>query len=329
MATVSPLGWYLLGVTLGPGVGILDRALLDLIAPILAAAVGWVAARATAELATPDPDAWSATRALEAAGALLIPAALLVAAVRWLMTPAPQEWRIVGAVIATVAAAVALAGTRNPRRVTIGAFAFVLVALIALLVPHNTVADLKRGALAIGYGIGGAAVCAVIAARLSRRAPFLPGTIAAVCLAAGIGYASGLSPLIVCGVMGYALARWSIPHARLALELRIYEPSVAILLWILAGAAIGGPLIPVAVGAALVIVWALGRRLIAGATPVDSTLGVAIATGFALTVGPALGEWERAVPTIAAAGLLLLRVIPITDATERLTSAARGVEVSV
>ncbi len=331
MATVSPLGWYLLGVTLGPGVGILDRALFDLIAPILAVAVGWVAARAAAELATPDPDPapWSATGVLEATGALLIPAALLVAGVRWLMTPSLQEWRVIGPVIATVAAALALAGTRNPRRVTIGAFAFVAVALIALLVPHNTVADLKRGALSIGYGIGGAAVCAMLAARISRRTPFLPGTIAAVCLAAGIGYASGLSPLIVCGLMGYALARWSIPHARLALELRIYEPSIAILLWILAGAAIGGPLIPVAAGAALVIVWALGRRLIAGAAPVDATLGIAIANGFALTASPALGEWERAVPTIAAVGLLLLRMIPNTDATERLTSAARGIEVSV
>ena len=169
MATVSPLGWYLLGVTLGPGVGILDRALLDLIAPILAAAVGCVAARAAAELATPnpDPEPWSATGVLEAAGALLIPAALLVAAVRWLMTPSLEEWRLFGPVIATVAAALALAGTRNPRRVTIGAFAFVSVALIALLVPHNTVTALKHGARSIGYGIGGAAVCAVIAARLS------------------------------------------------------------------------------------------------------------------------------------------------------------------
>lgn len=329
-AAVAPLGWYLLGVTLGPGVGILDRATLELAAPVIACAVGWVAAQATAELPSrdPAPKEWSAARALEAAGALLIPAALLVAAARWLIVPSLQQWRVVGPVVATLSAALALAGTGNPRRITAGSFALAAAALVVLLVPHITPADLKRGALSLGLAIGGAALCAVIAARLARRAPILPGTIAALFLAAGIGSVTGLAPLVVCGLMGFALARWSVPHARLALDLRIHEPAVAALLWTTAGAAIGGPLIPVAAATLLVTAWSLGRRAIGGTTPVDSTLGIAIATGVMVTAGPALGEWERAVPTVAALGLLLLRVIPITNASERLTSDTRRVEVS-
>lgn len=328
--TVTSLGWYLLGVLLGPGLGVLDRDVLDAGAPLLAVAIGWVAARAGAELARPEAELtpWSLPRALEAIGAFLVPAALLAGAARWLTPPTIEQWKVIGPAIVTLAAAVALAGTGNPRRVIFGSFILALAALVALLLPHPSRIELKRLGIALAIAIAGAAMCTAIAARLARRASILPETIAALCLAAGIGAVTRVSSLVVCGVVGFALARRSLPHERLAAELRIHEPVAAAIVWLLAGATLGGPLAIVGLATGLLALWSLGRRLIWGAAEIDSTLGLAIAMGFALTAGAGLGDWTRAVPTIAALGFLLVRVIPITRAIEPLTPPARRVEVS-
>lgn len=328
--TVTSLGWYLLGVLLGPGLDLLDRDVLDACAPLLAVAIGWVAARAGAELARPEAERtpWSAPRVLETIGAFLVPAALLAGAVRWLMPPTIDQWKVIGPVIVTLAAALALAGTGNPRQVLFGSFTLALAAVVALLLPHPSRTELKRLGIALAVAIAGAGMCTAIAARLSRRASFLPGTIAALCLAAGIGAVSRVSALVVCGVVGFALARRSLPHEHLAAELRIHEPVATAIVWLFAGAMLGGPLAVVGLATGLVALWPVGRRLIGGATEIDSTLGLAIATGFVLTAGAGLGDWTRAVPTIAALGFLLVRVIPITRAGEPLTPPARQVEVS-
>ena len=202
-------------------------------------------------------------------------------------------------------------------------------ALVAVLRPFTRVTDLKEVALWLGYAAGGAVLCAGLAIRLARRGSPRTATIAALCLGAGIGAASGTSPMVVCALTGFALARWSIPHARLAGELAIHEPTVAAVLWTTAGAAIGGPLATVAIAAVLVALWPLGRRILAGIAPTEPTLGLAIAVNFLLTPGHGTGDLERAVPTIAALGLLLVRVTPVTRAAERLTPPARRVEVSV
>jgi len=331
-ATITSLGWYLLGALLGPGLGVLDRDVLDACAPLLAVATGWVAARAGAELARPEGERapWSMPRVLEAIGAFLVPAVLLAGAARWLMPPTIEQWKLIGPAIATLAAALALAGTGNPRRVMFGSFVLVLAALVALLLPHPSRTELKRLGIALAVALAGAGLCTAIAARLARRASFLPEMIAALCLAAGIGFVSRVSALIVCGVMGFALARRSLHHKHLAAELRIHEPVVAAIVWMLSGATLGGPLAVVALATGLVALWPVGRRLIAGPVEMDGTLGLAIAMGFTLTAGAGLGEgdWTRAVPTVTALGLLLVRVIPITRAIEPLTPPARRVEVS-
>ncbi|HJQ67059.1 MAG TPA: hypothetical protein VJ816_11810 [Gemmatimonadales bacterium] len=328
--TVTSLGWYLLGVLLGPGLGLLDRDALAACAPLLTVAIGWVAARAGAELARPEAELtpWSMPRALEAIGAFLVPAALLAGAARWLMVPSIEQWKVIAPAIVTLAAAVALAGTGNPRRVLFGSFILALTALVALLLPHPSRTEVKRLVIALAIAIGGAGMCAAIAARLVRRASILPETIAALCLAAGIGAVSRVSSLVVCGVVGFTLARRSLPHEHLAAELRIHEPVAAAIVWLFAGAMLGGSLAVVGLATGLVALWPMGRRLIGGATEIDSTLGLAIAMGFALTAGAGLGDWTRAVPTIVALGFLLVRVIPTTRAVEPLTPPARPVEVS-
>ena len=328
--TVTSLGWYLLGVLLGPGLGLLDRDVLVAYAPLLAVAIGWVAARAGAEVARPGADRtpWSLARVLEAIGAFLVPAVLLAGAARWLMAPTIEQWRVIGPAIVTLAAALALAGTGNPRRVLVGSFILALAAIVTVLLPHPSRTELKRLGIAVAIAIAGAGLCTAIAARFARHASILPETIAALCLAAGIGAVSRVSSLVVCGIVGFTLARRSLPHEHLAAELRIHEPVAAAIVWLLAGATFGGPLAIVGLATGLVALWPLGRRLIGGASELDSTLGLAIAMGFALTAGAGLGDWTRAVPTIAALGFLLVRVIPITRAVEPLTPPARPVEVS-
>jgi hypothetical protein len=180
----------------------------------------------------------------------------------------------------------------------------------------------------LASAIGSTVVGAGLAARLARRHPPLPGTIAALCLGAGLGLVTGTSPLVVCGLTGFALARYSIPHARLAATLELQQPVVAALLWTIAGASLGGPVAIIALAAATITLWPLARRAIAGSTPADTTLGIAIAMNLTLTVGRGLGDLAYAVPTIAALSFILLRAVPTPRHDERLTSTAQRVEVS-
>lgn len=323
-AAATPLGWYLLGVILGPGVGLLDRGMLDACAPLLACAIGWVAARAGAQIA----DSKDARGTLEIAGALLVPAVALVVTARALLTPSVPQWWVIGPVVVTLAATLALAGTADPRRVMAGSMVLAAVALAVLLLPHARVTDLKRAALWLAAAFGSAIFCAGLAGRLARRTPPLPGMIAALCLGAGLGLVTKTSPLVVCGLTGFALARYGVPHARIAATLELYEPAVTALLWTMAGASLGGPVAIIAFAGAIVMLWPLARRAVAGSTPSDATLGIAIALNLTLTVGRGLGDLEYAVPTIAALALVLLRAVPTPRLDERLTSPAHRAEVS-
>ena len=43
-----PIGWLVIGVVLGPLLGVLDRPLIDALTPVVACAIGWFAAGAAA-----------------------------------------------------------------------------------------------------------------------------------------------------------------------------------------------------------------------------------------------------------------------------------------
>ena len=332
-AAATPLGWYLLGVVLGPALGLLDRTLLDACTPVLACAIGWIAARAGAGLAAPRaPGDRSARRDAAAAGvALVIPAALLFAAGRYLAPPIAPDWKPVGPVIATLAAAVTLAGAADSRRAIILALLAAAGGLLAQL-PHGRVAGLPFPAAWAAFTIAGVALVTLLANRIARRAAApLPGAIAGICLGTGVGLATGASPLMVCALAGAALARWSPPFARLTDDLAITEPAVAAVLWVAAGAQVSGPFPAVALAAALLALWPLVRARLARAAPrADPAFGLAVASSFAYSAGPAAGRWGPAIVTAAAIGLLVLRAVPAPRplATPRLTSDVRLAEVS-
>lgn len=333
VGAAAPLSWYLVGVVLGPGLGVLDRPMLDACAPVLACAIGWIAARAGAALALPRPpdDRFAFRDAAAAGAALVIPAALLFAAGRYLTPPFAPDWKPEAPVIATLAAAVALAGAAGRRYV-------IMLALLAaaggiLAQPaQGRVAGLPFPVSWVVFTIAGVALAVLVANRIARRAATpLPGTIAAVCLGAGVGFATGASPLVVCALVGAALARWSPPFARLNDDLAVTAPVCAALLWIAAGAQLSGPFPSVALTAGILALWPLVHaRLARTASRTDQTFGLAVALSFAGTAGPAAGRWGPAVVTAAAISLLVLRAIPAlwSLAAPRLTSGARRAEVS-
>ncbi len=328
----SPLGWYLLGVGLGPALGLLDRTLLDTCTPVLACAIGWIAARAGAGLAAPRaPGDRPAGDAAAAGVALVIPATLLYAAGRYLAPPIAPDWTPVVPTIATLAAALTLAGAADNRRAIILALLAAAAGLLAQP-PDGRLTGLPFPADWAVFTIAGAGLAALLADRIARRAVSpLPGTIAGICLGAGIGLATGVSPLIVCALSGAALARWSTPLARVADDLDNSEPAATAVLWVAAGAQISGPFPPVALAAALLALWPLVRaRLVRTAPPGDPAFGIALASSFAYGAGPAAGRWGPAVVTAVAIALLMLRAVPgpRSRATPRLTSDARRAEVS-
>ncbi len=332
VGAAAPLGWYLVGVVLGPVLGLLDRPLLDACAPVLACAIGWIAAGAGAALAAPSPpdDRFVIRDAAAAGAALVIPAALLFAAGRYLTPPIAPEWKTEVSVIATLAAAVTLAGATGRRYAILLALLAAAVGILAQA--HGRAAGLPLPAAWAVFTIAGVALAALLANQIARRAATpLPGTIAAVCLGAGVGFATGASPLIVCALVGAALVRWSPPFARLSDDIAITGPTVAAVLWMAAGAQLSGPLPSVALAAATLALWPLVHaRLARTASRTDQTFGLAVVSSFAYTAGPATGRWGPAVVTAASISLLVLRAIPAfwSLAAPRLTSNARRAEVS-
>ncbi|HEY6059133.1 MAG TPA: hypothetical protein VIV10_00995 [Gemmatimonadales bacterium] len=330
MGAIPHLGWFLAGVVLGPALGLLDDDLLRACVPALGCVIGWVAAGAGATIATPLPaDEHRSARELAViAAALLVPAALLYAAGRFLPATVAPAWKPAPAVIATLVAALVVAGTTDVRSTT-AALLVAAVALMALL-PHARRADAWHTAAWVGFATAGAATSALLAARLARRAPTaLPATIAGVGLAAGIGLATGTSPLLVCALTGAALARWSSAHARLALDIGATEPVAAAALWVAAGALIGGPFPAVALAAVLLALAPLVRQRVLPPNPSGRTLGLAIVLSFTLTAAGPLGPSAGAIRTAAALALLLTGLPALLRGTGPLTSRHRNVEVSV
>jgi len=331
VAAATPLGWYLVGVVLGPALGLLDDDTLDAAIPAMACAIGWVAALAGATLAARrpvgerrSPGPWAV-----AALTLAIPAALLYGAGRFLSPTLAPAWKPAPAIIATLVATLLVAAATDVRTIT--ATLLVAAAALVTLLPHAHRADLLHALRWAGFAIGGAATGALVAARLARRAPTpIPATIAGVGLAAGIGLATGTSPLVVGALTGAALARWSPAHARIADDLRAAEPVAGAALWIAAGAMFGGPLPVVAVAAVALALVPLLRRFSVPQAETDRTLGLAVLLSFILTATSALGPQAPAVRTAGALALLLTAILPVLfTPAARLTSRHPRPEVSV
>jgi hypothetical protein len=329
-----PIGWLLIGVVLGPLLGVLDGPLLEGLTPAVACAIGWIAAGAAARLTAPESpirEPWSPGDVAGLVAAFVLPAALLLGAMRVLPPSVAPVWRPIWPVIAVLSATAALAAASRAGVAT-GLSLLVTAGALFAPFPHAHKSDVLPIALWLGFALGGTFLCMLVATRLGRQPKTrAAATITAFCLAAGIGIASGSSPYLVCGLLGLALPKWGPGYERLADELAPTASTVAALLWFAAGAFAGGRFPAVLIVAALLALWPAVRRRFAAAVPASrQTLGLALALSYALTAERTLGLGGRgALVTAAALALLAASLVPArTAAPAPLTSPTPVPEVT-
>jgi hypothetical protein len=265
LAAGAPL--VLLGLVLGPGIGVLDRPTLRAVAPVTALGIGWIGAGVGARLE------WRVVRriprrvwALAAVqGAVVFVATVLAAwLLRRALPPLAAAWRPTVPALLILAAtamvsgpgAVALvaraAGVRPALartfaraamlETTLGALAFVF----ALAVYHPRppfaafpVAALKWMALAVAAG-GGVGMLFLWLTRLRPDGHGLD-LLGVMLLGAGVGYAADLSPFVVCALAAALMVNRSPQRRQVQALLQASEPPIYALFLIGAGALLSLP----------------------------------------------------------------------------------------
>lgn len=226
LAAGGPL--VLVGVALGPGIEVLDRPTLRLVAPLAALALGWIGAALGARfewryLRRIPRGIWFLA-ALEAAAAFLSVAFGAALLARWRPALA-AAWTPRLPAILTLAAAAAAAGPgavllvarlagirpRAARAVARVALLEAGYAALALSVPlalhraHATAESAELGWLAwLVFTAGSGALIGLVFQSLTRlrpgRAELGFALFGALVFGAGIGYAADLSPFLVCAL---------------------------------------------------------------------------------------------------------------------------------
>lgn len=204
------VAFLLLGLVLGPGLGVVDAAGLWLLQPVLALAVGWIGAVFGARLE------WRMVRRISVrtwlvGATLAFPVLGTTAVVAWLLA---RKIPVLGAAWGHPSLPVALAlagalttaasqrgprlGRRNALIDTLFGVAAVVLAS-ALSHPHLAL----RAALLtllVGLGTGGLFVALARSGLLPDAAESPVAALAVILCGAGFSYGTGLSPFVVCGL---------------------------------------------------------------------------------------------------------------------------------
>jgi len=271
-ATGLPL--LLLGVLLGPASGVLNDAVLDALAPMTALAIGWTGAAFGSRIhwrvvrRIPRP-VWMLAVVRAGASFLAVAGGVLALAI----IPALRAtWQPMAVVALALGAMAAVARRiRGPRHVlatletALGALAFTLV--LASDHPRGPVGGLLGGVgwliLALGSGVlVGVLFLGLARLRDVRDLPLaLLGT---VLFGAGVGYAAGLSPFVVCAVAAGIIAHRSPEGGLVATRLEAWEGPLYAAFMILAGALLGVSTIWILPAAVLLAALRFGARWAVG-----------------------------------------------------------------
>ncbi|HEV8380776.1 MAG TPA: hypothetical protein VGQ29_04275 [Gemmatimonadales bacterium] len=208
LATGAP--FLLLGLLLGPGLGVVDAAGLQLLEPVVALAIGWIGALFGARLE------WRMVRRISrrtwSIGATLAVPVLLVTTVMALvlaraLSPLAQSWghpslpvalALGGALTTAASQRGPRLGRRNALIDTLFGTAAVAIA-VALYHPHFAVRSIVLTLLAAGL-LGGVFVALAHGGVLRTPADASIAAFAVILCGAGFSYAAGLSPFVVCGL---------------------------------------------------------------------------------------------------------------------------------
>ena len=326
VAAGTPL--LLLGLLLGPGIGMMDRPVLHALAPVTALAIGWIGAvfgsRFEWRYVRRIPPATWARVLLQSVVVLA-----LVGGAAWLLTRARPElglaWVPTIPAVLTLAAAAAVSGPGAALDTAFGALAFTIT--LAIYHPNQPVPDAvftwyEWLILAIGSGL----LVGVMFLRLTRFEPRRDLTLpllGTVLFGAGVGYAADLSPFVVSAVAAALIVNASPLRRRVRAVLSAWEHAIYAVFLVIAGALLELPTfwilvaVPVLAGLPIAVRWAAVRF---GLGPLQATRvpphvgvatvaqgGVALALGinFSMTFG---GAAAGAVVTTIVLGMALAQL---------------------
>jgi hypothetical protein len=335
-ATLAGSGALVLaGLVLGPGIDVLDRPVLAALAPVTTLAVGWIGAALGARLERRSlrrvPRAAWLVAGISAGAAWLA-----VAVGAWLLTrvaPAlAAAWSPRWPAILTLAAVAAVAGPaavariartsgvvpRTARALSLAATLEAAIGALAITIPlalYRSPPSAARGALGwlawLVFAAAGGALSGGVFLTLTRSALPSPApapspprphsslgfaVLTTLGFAAGLGYAAGLSPFVICGLAAAVIVNRSPQRAAFRRVLARGEPLAYAVLLVTSGALLVLPtvwlLVAAVVLAALRILarWAAVHYSLSNiglGTVAQGGVAIALGSSFVFTYGPA------------------------------------------
>jgi len=217
VATGAP--FLLLGLLLGPGLGVVDAAGLRMLQPLVALAVGWIGALFGARLE------WRMVRRISTrtwliGTTLALPILLVTTVMAWTLAralpPLGEAWGrpllstalVLGGALTTAASQ---RGPRLGRRNALLDTAFGAAAVtvgVALYHPHAALRSLAL-TLVAAMALGGLFVALARGGLLSEPGDAGIAAFAVILCGAGFSYVAGLSPFVVCGLEAAVLMSFS------------------------------------------------------------------------------------------------------------------------
>ena len=217
LATGVP--FLLLGLVLGPGLGVVDDAGLRMLQPLVALAIGWTGALFGARLE------WRMVRRISArtwliGATLALPVLLVTTVMAWTLAralpPLAEAWGrpLLPAALmlgGTLTTAASQRGPRLGRRNALLDTAFGTAAVtvaVALYHPHVALRSLAL-TLVAGVALGGLFVALARGGLLSEPRDAGIAAFGVILCGAGFSYVAGLSPFVVCGLEASVLMSFS------------------------------------------------------------------------------------------------------------------------
>jgi len=217
LATGVP--FLLLGLVLGPGLGVVDDAGLRMLQPLVALAIGWTGALFGARLE------WRMVRRISArtwliGATLALPVLLVTTVMAWTLAralpPLAEAWGrpLLPAALmlgGTLTTAASQRGPRLGRRNALLDTAFGTAAVtvaVALYHPHVALRSLAL-TLVAGVALGGLFVGLARGGLLSEPRDAGIAAFGVILCGAGFSYVAGLSPFVVCGLEASVLMSFS------------------------------------------------------------------------------------------------------------------------